>query len=261
MRLVLLGPPGVGKGTQGRRLAAEMSWALISTGEMLREAVAKGTPLGRAAGRRMAAGELVEDDIMVGLVRDRSAEPDAARGFVLDGFPRTVPQADALEGMLAERAQRIDLAVYLGAPEVELVRRLSGRLECPVCQRAYHRTDARPRDGRHCDDHPGVELRQRADDAEETVRKRLDVYRVQTAPLVDYYRRDGRLREVSGLGAMDEVYRSLKQALECPDPDPDPDPTSSGAPSGASSSASSGASSSASPGASPGASRRARPGR
>jgi len=199
----------------------------------------------------MAAGELVEDDIMVGLVRDRSAEPDAARGFVLDGFPRTVPQADALEAMLAERAQRIDLAAYLGAPEVELVRRLSGRLECPVCQRAYHRTDARPRDGRHCDDHPGVELRQRADDAEETVRKRLDVYRVQTAPLVDYYRRDGRLREVSGLGEMDEVYRSLKQALG--DPDPDPDPTSSGAPSGASSGASSGVSSDAS--------RRARPGR
>src|SRR2546426_6972549 len=232
-----------------------MGWALISTGEMLREAVANGTPLGRAAGRRIAAGELVEDDIMVGLVRDRSAESDAARGFVLDGFPRTVPQADSLDAMLAERAQRIDFAVYLGAPEVELVRRLSGRLECPVCKRAYHRTDARPRDGRHCDDHPGVELRQRADDAEETVRKRLEVYRVQTAPVVDYYGRDGRLREVSGLGAMDDVYRSLKQALGSldPDPDPDPDPTSSGAPSGAPSGASSGAPS--------GVSRQARTGR
>jgi len=191
----------------------------------------------------------------VGLVRDRSAESDAARGFVLDGFPRTVPQADSLDAMLAERAQRIDFAVYLGAPEVELVRRLSGRLECPVCKRAYHRTDARPRDGRHCDDHPGVELRQRADDAEETVRKRLEVYRVQTAPVVDYYGRDGRLREVSGLGAMDDVYRSLKQALGSldPDPDPDPDPTSSGAPSGAPSGASSGAPS--------GVSRQARTGR
>ena len=251
MRLVLLGPPGVGKGTQGRRLAAEMSWALISTGEMLREAVAKGTPLGRAAGRRMAAGELVEDDIMVGLVRDRSAEPDAARGFVLDGFPRTVPQADALDAFLAERGRPLDVVVALTAPDDELVRRLSARWECPVCRRVYNAISAPSRDGRHCDDHPGVELRQRADDAEETVRKRWDVYRVQTAPLVDYYRRDGRLREVSGLGETDEVYRSLKQALGRPDPDPDP--TSSGAPSGASSSASSGAS--------PGASRRARSGR
>ena len=213
MRVVLLGPPGVGKGTQGRRLAGEKGWALISTGEMLREAVAKGTPLGREANRRMTAGELVEDATMIGLVRERSAEPDARGGFVLDGFPRTVPQADALDAMLAERGQRIDAAVYLGAPEAELVRRLSGRLECPVCKRAYNRSDARPRDGRHCDDHPGVELRQRADAAVETVRKRLEVYRLQTAPLVEYYRRGDRLREVDGLGTPETVYRSLLQAL------------------------------------------------
>ncbi len=215
MRVVLLGPPGVGKGTQGRRLATEKGWALISTGEMLREAVARDTPLGREAGRMMAGGELVRDDVMIGLVRERSLQDDARDGFVLDGFPRTVPQADALDAMLAERSQRLDVAMVLCAPEAELVRRLSGRLECPVCKRAYNRSDARPRDGRHCDDHPGVELRQREDDTAETVRKRLEVYRLQTAPLIDYYRRSGRLEEVEGLGSVDEVYRAMQRALGC----------------------------------------------
>jgi adenylate kinase len=215
VRVVLLGPPGVGKGTQGRRLAAEKGWALISTGEMLRESVAKGTPLGREAGRRMAGGELVGDDVMIGLVRERSLQSDAHDGFVLDGFPRTVPQADALDLMLKERRLRLDLALVLGAPESELVRRLSGRLECPVCKRAYNRSDAGSRDGRHCDDHPGTKLRQREDDTAETVKKRLEVYRVQTAPLIDYYRRDVRLKEVQGVGSVDEVYGSMMKALGC----------------------------------------------
>ena len=217
VRVVLLGPPGVGKGTQGRRLAAERGWALISTGEMLREAVAAGTPLGREAGRRMASGELVGDDVMIGLVRERSLQDDAREGFVLDGFPRTVPQADALDVMLAERSQRLDVALLLSAPEAELVRRLAGRLECPVCKRAYNRSDARPRDGRHCDDHPAAVLRPREDDTAETVRKRLEVYRVQTAPLIDYYRRGGRLREIDGVGGVGEVYRSMRAALGCGD--------------------------------------------
>ena len=215
VRVVLLGPPGVGKGTQGRRLAGEKGWALISTGEMLRESVAKGTPLGREAGRRMAGGELVGDDIMIGLVRERSLQEDARDGFVLDGFPRTVPQADALDEMLVERKHRLDMALVLGAPESELVRRLSGRLECPICKRAYNRSDAGSRDGRHCDDHPEAMLEQREDDTAETVKKRLEVYRSQTAPLIDYYRRDGRLEEVQGVGAVDEVYKSMKHALGC----------------------------------------------
>ncbi len=213
VRVVLLGPPGVGKGTQGRRLAAERGWALISTGEMLREAAAAGTPLGREAGRRMAGGELVGDDIMIGLVRERSLQDDAREGFVLDGFPRTVPQADALDAMLAERSQRLDVALLLSAPEHELVQRLAGRLECPVCKRTYNRYDARPRNGRHCDDHPEAVLRSREDDTAETVRKRLEVYRVQTAPLIDYYRRGGRLREIDGVGSVGEVYRSMRAAL------------------------------------------------
>lgn len=214
MRLVLLGPPGVGKGTQGRRLAAEKGWALISTGEILRDAVARKTALGIEAGRQMDQGYLVADDVMIGLVKERSAADDARAGFVLDGFPRTVAQADALDTMLDARGQALDRVLGLTAPEAELVRRLTGRLECPVCKRAYHRDSAPPRDGRHCDDHPGAALIQRVDDAEPTVRKRLDVYRAQTAPLIDYYQRDGRLREVPGLGTPNEVYDRMKQALE-----------------------------------------------
>ena len=217
MRLVLLGPPGVGKGTQGRRLAADCGWPLIATGEMLREAVAQATPLGLEARRRMDAGELVPDVVMIGLVRERSAAADAARGFVLDGFPRTVPQAEALDGMLAERGQRLDVVVSLVAPEDELVRRLTGRLECPVCQRTYGREQAMPKDGVHCDDHPQVALRTRADDTEATVRRRLEVYRDQTAPLAAFYRRDGRLQEVPGTGAVDDVYGAVRRAVGCND--------------------------------------------
>lgn len=215
MHLVLLGPPGVGKGTQGRRLAVECRFALISTGEILREAIAKGTELGREAQRRMDRGLLVPDEVMIGLVHERTAEPDAADGFVLDGFPRTVPQAEALDEILKERGLKLDAVVSLGVPEAELIRRLSGRRECPVCKRAYHMTDAPPRDGRHCDDHPGVDLILRVDDAEETVLTRLAVYREQTAPLIDYYARDGRLIEVPGVGPMDDVYAALKQVVSC----------------------------------------------
>jgi len=213
VRVVLLGPPGVGKGTQGRRLAAERGWALISTGGILREAVARRTRLGLEAQRRIDGGLLVPDDVMIELVRGRIDRPDAARGFVLDGFPRTVPQADALERMLAERGQSLDAVMYLAVPESRLVRRLTARRECPSCQRAYNLESAPPRDGRHCDDHPGVELVQRADDAEETVRRRLEVYREQTAPLVEYYRSRGRLTEAQADGTLDEVYGRLKDAL------------------------------------------------
>lgn len=214
MRVVLLGPPGVGKGTQGRRLGVVRGWALISTGEILRDAMARRTPLGLEAQRRVDRGLLVSDDVMIELVRGRLGQPDAARGFVLDGFPRTVPQADALERVLAERGQALSAVMCLAMPEVLLVRRLTARRECPVCQRAYNLESAPPRDGRHCDDHPGVELVQRADDAEETVRRRLEVYREQTAPLVEYYRSRGQLAEVEADGTPDEVYRRLAGALK-----------------------------------------------
>jgi adenylate kinase len=213
VRVVLLGPPGVGKGTQGRRLAAGRGWALISTGEMLREAVARRTPLGIEAGRLMDAGRLVGDDVMIGLVKERSSRPDAAAGFVMDGYPRTVPQAEALDVMLKERGQVLDAAVCLAAPEDELARRMSARRECPVCKRAYNLLSFAPRDGRYCDDHPGVELVRRVDDAPETVIRRLEVYARETAPLLEHYRKQGRLREVPGLGTMDEVFGQLARSL------------------------------------------------
>ena len=213
MRVVLLGPPGVGKGTQGRRLAADRRWALISTGEMLRDAARRGTPLGIEARKRMDAGLLVPDDVMIGLVQERSSKEDATSGFVLDGFPRTVPQADALDSMLQGRAQRLDAVIALAAPEDELVRRLSSRRECPLCKRAYNLVTAPPADGRHCDDHPTADLVQRADDMEATVRRRLEIYRRETAPLTEYYRGQGRLREVQGLGPVDKVYRELSRLL------------------------------------------------
>ncbi len=213
MRIVLLGPPGVGKGTQGRRLATERGRALISTGDMLRDAVAKKTPLGLQAKQLMDEGKLVSDELIVGLVRERSLESDAKDGFVLDGFPRTVPQAVALDAMLAERSIKLDGVVLLTAPDDELVRRLSSRWECPVCRRVYNAQTAPSKDGRHCDDHPETELRQRADDAVETVKKRLEVYQSQTAPLVDFYRSGGRLKEVRGMGPLDEVYAALSSAV------------------------------------------------
>ena len=213
MRVVLLGPPGVGKGTQGRRLAAERRWALISTGDMLRDAMARQTPLGIVARRLVDQGMLVPDDVMIELVRERTLEPDAREGFVLDGFPRTIPQADALDVFLAERGQKLDVVVALTAPDAELVRRLSARWECPTCRRVYNTLTAPSKDGRHCDDHPTTELRQRADDTEETVRKRLAIYREQTAPLVRYYREQGRLQEVAGTGPLDQVFAALGAAV------------------------------------------------
>lgn len=213
MRVILLGPPGVGKGTQGRRLATERGQALISTGDMLRDAVARQTPLGVQAKKLMDAGSLVPDDVIVGLVRERTLEPDALTGFVLDGFPRTVPQAEALDAMLAERSLKIDAAVLLTAPDEELVRRLSSRWECPECRRVFNTMTAPSKDGRHCDDHPATELRQRADDTEATVRKRLEVYRNQTAPLVGWYRDQEKLKEVQGTGPLDDVYGALTRAV------------------------------------------------
>jgi len=210
---VLLGPPGVGKGTQGRRIASEKRWPLISTGEILREAVARRTPLGQQAQRVMDSGQLVGDDLMNELVRERLAEPDAEKGFVLDGYPRTVVQAEALDAMLAERSLGVDAALAFDAPAEELVRRLGARRECPVCQRAYNMMSAPPRENERCDDHPGSTLVRRADDGEETIRKRLLVYEAQTLPLVGYYRAKGRLLEVPGTGSMDQVFERMRQTL------------------------------------------------
>ncbi len=213
MQMVLLGPPGVGKGTQGRRLASDRGWALISTGEILRDAIARGTALGAEAKKLIDQGFLVPDPVMIGLVRERTLESDAREGFVLDGFPRTIPQANALDAILRERQRPVDVVVALTAPDEELVRRLSARWECPVCRRVYNAISAPSRDGRHCDDHAETVLHQRADDTVETVKRRLEVYRVQTAPLVDHYRGQGKLQEVTGTGPLDQVYGALVAAV------------------------------------------------
>jgi len=213
MQVVLLGPPGVGKGTQGRRLAGDRGWALISTGEMLRDAIARSTPLGIEAKKQMDQGLLVPDDVMIGLVRERTLEADAREGFVLDGFPRTVPQADALEAFLRERGRKLSVVVALTAPDEELVRRLSARWECPVCRRVYNAISAPSKDGRHCDDHPEAALGQRDDDTVQTVKRRLEIYMKQTAPLVDHYRQRGLMKEVSGIGSLDDVHAALLAAV------------------------------------------------
>jgi adenylate kinase len=212
MRLVLFGPPGVGKGTQGRLLAERYRVPLISTGEMLREAVKNGTALGLQAKAIMESGRLLSDEIMIGLVRERTARPDAGAGFILDGFPRTTAQAESLDALLWERSQGLDAAVFLTADRRRLAERLAARRECPQCQRDYNMVSNPPKRDAVCD-LDGAALVQREDDGEETVTKRLEVYGQQTAPLVDYYRRQGRLREVRSEGAIPEVFDSIAAVL------------------------------------------------
>ncbi len=213
MRLVLLGVPGAGKGTQGRRLVARFAIPQIATGEILREAVKNGTPLGKAAKERMDAGLLVPDAVVIGIVEERLGAADCARGFILDGFPRTTAQAEALDAMLARAGTPLDRVVNLVAPTGQVVARLSTRLECPVCHRTYNPAGAVPRDGVHCDEHPEATLIHRVDDDVEKIRKRIEVFHAETAPLADYYRRDGRLREVEGLGDLDDVTARVMDAL------------------------------------------------
>jgi adenylate kinase len=211
VRVAFLGPPGAGKGTQARELAREWGVPHVATGDMLREAVSAGTPLGREAKRYMDAGALVPDDVMVGLVGERLRQPDAARGFILDGFPRTLAQAEALARMLSDRGQELDHVLYFDVSQAELLRRLTGRRSCPVCQSTYHLVSAPPRRDAVCDN-DGTALVQRADDREDTVRKRLQVYGEQTAPLLDYYRDRERLTSVPAEGAIDVIRAGIREA-------------------------------------------------
>ena len=215
MRVVLLGPPGAGKGTQARRLAARWSVPQVATGDMLREAVARGTKLGLEARRYMDAGELVPDSVIIGLVRERLAQPDGRKGFVLDGFPRTAAQAEALDQLLEAEGTPLDRVVLFQMADEELVARLSGRRVCRNCGRNYHVTLSPPRTPGMCD-HCGGELYQRTDDEEATVRRRQAVYARDTRPLVEYYRRRGLLATISGAGPVDTVQAELIKATEGP---------------------------------------------
>jgi adenylate kinase len=213
VRLIFLGPPGAGKGTQARELAREWGVPQVSTGDMLREAVAAGTPLGREAKRIMETGALVPDEVMIGLIADRLRQPDATRGFILDGFPRTIAQAEALDRLLKDLGQALDGVVFFDVAEPELVRRLTGRRICRRCQTAFHVDSAPPQREGVCD-RCGGELYQRDDDSEATVRHRLGVYQRQTAPLLDYYRGRGLLTSVKGEGSISAIRESIRRAVE-----------------------------------------------
>ncbi len=213
MRLILLGPPGAGKGTQAKRLIERYGIPQISTGDILRAAVREGTELGRKAKQYMDAGQLVPDEVVIGIIRERLKEADCAKGFILDGFPRTVPQAEALKSVLAELGQALDHVVSIEVPDEDLVERLTGRRTCRSCGAMYHIKFSPPKQEGICD-RCGGELYQRDDDREETIRARLKVYHEQTAPLVEFYEREGLLRRIDGVGSVDEIYRRILGVLE-----------------------------------------------
>jgi adenylate kinase len=214
MRLVLLGPPGAGKGTQAERIAAKYGIPHLSTGDMLREAVAADTEVGRRAKAIMDAGQLVPDEVMNQLVAERLAQPDAARGFVLDGFPRTLAQAEALDDLLKQRGQRLDAVLELAVDDDALVERISGRFACPRCGAGYHDRFKQPQVEGVCDVCGGREFVRREDDKPETVRARLKAYHEQTAPLLPYYRNKGLLITVDGMAEIDDVSAEVFEKID-----------------------------------------------
>ena len=214
MRIVLLGGPGSGKGTQAKKLTDKYQIPQISTGDIFRAAVKEGTPMGLKAKEYMDKGELVPDEVVVGVVKERLAKPDLDKGFMLDGFPRTLGQAQALDKIMAEITKGIDHAVLVDVPDEELMKRLTGRRTCrnSACGKMYHVMFNRPKKEGICDA-CGSELYQRDDDSEATIRERLNVYAEQTAPLIDYYDNKGLLRRVEGVGPIDGIFASIVKIL------------------------------------------------
>lgn len=213
MKLILLGPPGAGKGTQAKMLTERYGIPQISTGDILRAAVKEGTPMGIQAKACMDAGSLVPDEVVVGIVRERLQQPDCAAGFILDGFPRTVAQAEALRANLAELGKELDAVIALEVDVEALVERLTGRRTCKACGRGYHVRFDPPATEGVCDA-CGGELFQRDDDQEATIRKRLQVYEEQTAPLAGYYRGHGLLTTIDGMQEMGSVQQQIVAALQ-----------------------------------------------
>ena len=221
MELILLGPPGAGKGTQSKLLEKRYGVAQISTGDMLRAEVKAGSPIGVEAKTVMDAGGLVSDDLIIRMIGERISRPECANGFILDGFPRTVPQAEALDKLLHETKVDLDAVIELKVDEVVLVERISGRFTCAKCGAGYHDTFKQPKVAGVCDVCGSTEFSRRADDKAETVHARLEAYNAQTAPILPYYRAKHRLFSVDGMAEMDEVERQIEAVLRdvgVPDP-------------------------------------------
>ena len=212
MNIILFGPPGAGKGTQAKKLVDFYGIPQISTGDILRANVREGTELGFVAKAYMDKGDLVPDEVLIGIIKNRLKEPDCKRGFILDGYPRTVSQADALEVILAEIDKPLDVVLNLEVPNKKLIERISGRLICGNCGASYHRIFNQPKKEGICDI-CGDEVYQRSDDKEESVQNRLNVYKMQTQPLIDYYLKKGILVTLDGNKDIDEVLEDIKAVL------------------------------------------------
>ena len=213
MNVILLGAPGAGKGTQAKRLEESQELIQLSTGDMLRAAVASGSDLGRQAKEVMDAGQLVADDLIIRMISERIDQPDCKGGFILDGFPPTTPQAEALDTMLAGKGLPLDAVIEMKVDEEALIERITGRYSCAKCGAGYHDKFLVPAQAGVCDICGGTEFKRRADDTEATVRTRLVAYREQTAPILPYYQNMGILKTVDGMAAIDEVTRQIEASL------------------------------------------------
>jgi adenylate kinase len=213
MNIILLGPPGAGKGTQAKRLERDYGIPQLATGDMLRAAVASGSELGQQAKKVMDAGELMPDELMVQMIEDRISQDDCKNGFILDGFPRTTAQAEALDRMLEKRGTKLDHVIELKVDEEALVDRITGRYSCAKCGAGYHDRYQQPKVEGVCDHCGSTEFKRREDDNEQTVRSRMQAYRDQTAPILPYYEKQGKLKQVDGMADIDEVTQQIKRIL------------------------------------------------
>jgi len=214
LNIILLGPPGAGKGTQATRLQNERGMVQLSTGDMLREAVAKGTPVGLQAKAVMESGGLVSDDIVSGIIGERLDRPDTDKGVIFDGFPRTRAQAEALDGLLGERGRKLDHVIEIAVDEDALVDRITGRYTCAKCGEGYHDRYKQPKADGVCDRCAGTEFKRRPDDNAETVRTRMAEYRAKTAPILPYYEARGLVSRVDGMAEIDAVYAAILAILD-----------------------------------------------
>jgi adenylate kinase len=213
MNIILLGPPGAGKGTQAKRLEDRHGLVQLSTGDMLRALVASGAPLGQQAKEIMEAGKLMPDELMIQMISDRIDQPDARKGFILDGFPRTVPQAEALDKMLADKGMKLDHVIEMKVDDAALVERITGRYTCAKCGKGYHDRFEKPKVEGVCDVCSSTEFKRRADDNEGTVRSRLAAYHQQTAPILPYYQACGVLETVDGMADIDVVTKQIETLI------------------------------------------------